>query len=384
MTRLHFLTTLYNPRSMIYIQSSFRECVRGRACSDVAIPVLAQSGRADGATAARGAGRRHPTSRARRVLVYPPQVTRWDGDAISFRSAVARARPAPRATKRSASIEATASTHVDRVSRTVALAESSSSRSTFRRLPDRGASLQAPLCAALAARGRLRLARSPAGVACRDRLQAAAVAVANAAPRVIVSTSPAILVPIDGAPVWKPVAGSGGLHARDQHPRADPAERFGAADVPARVRRLAHGEFARRPVDAAVPAAGRHRCGRARRSRRRAWSTCSTAARGRIRSRRSRRAFPRSTRARRRPSSSCSRASPSSRRSSARRSRGRATRRATSCATPRATSITHCSPAAGSARPRCPARGRSSPAMRCPPTSRAFRRPRSPARCCRR
>src|SRR6185369_10387629 len=35
-----------------------------------------------------------------------------------------------------------------------------------------------------------------------------AVTVANAAPRVIVSTTAAILVPIDGAPVWKPVAGS--------------------------------------------------------------------------------------------------------------------------------------------------------------------------------
>ena len=37
------------------------------------------------------------------------------------------------------------------------------------------------------------------------------VAVRNDVPRVIVSNSPAILVPIDGAPVLKPVPGSAGV-----------------------------------------------------------------------------------------------------------------------------------------------------------------------------
>ena len=120
------------------------------------------------------------------------------------------------------------------------------------------------------------------------------------------------------------------------------------------------------------------------RSPQRAWWTFSTAAGRRTRSLRSRKAFLRSTRANRLPSSSCSRAPRISRRSSVPRWPGRPTRRATSCATPRQACITCCSRAAGSARPRCPDRGRSSRPMRFPPTSRAFRRLRSRVRCCRR
>ena len=55
----------------------------------------------------------------------------------------------------------------------------------------------------------------------------------------IVSNSPAILVPIDGAPVLKPVPGNSALPARDQHARADPAGRLRRQLLHPRLRRLA-------------------------------------------------------------------------------------------------------------------------------------------------
>jgi len=108
-------------------------------------------------------------------------------------------------------IEATASAHVDKGSRSVALVDLTVSKVDFASLPDRGASLLPELNAA---------AKSTLRIVSLDRLQASlaasnipprAVQVDNAPPRVIVSTTPAILVPVDGAPVWKPVAGSPGF-----------------------------------------------------------------------------------------------------------------------------------------------------------------------------
>ena len=141
------------------------------------------------------------------LLLYPPQVTRWAGDAISFRSAAAlKAGTAKDETF--GTVEATASTHVDKVSRTVALADLKAVKVDFPSLPDRGASLSASISAALPrAVGSVSLDRLQASLAASG-FTPAAVTVANAAPRVIVSTTAAILVPIDGAPVWKPVAGS--------------------------------------------------------------------------------------------------------------------------------------------------------------------------------
>ena len=145
--------------------------------------------------------------------------------------------------------------------------------------------------------------------------------------------SPAILVPIDGAAVWKPVQGSAGF-SRVVNTRALILRSSGGtAGVPARVRRLADGQLARGSVAAAVPPAERAWMRSRRRSRRRARSTCSTAARRRIRSQPSRKASRRSTRAKRRPSSSCSRELRRLRRSWARHCHGRRTRPATCCAT---------------------------------------------------
>ncbi len=144
------------------------------------------------------------------VLLYPPQVIRWTDGTIAFRSAMA-VRPAGSKQEVYGTLEATAATHVDKISRSVGLTGLKVTKVDVPSLPDRGASLAAPLAAA---------AQGAVATVSLDRLQASLaasgraptpVAVSNTPPRVIVSTSPAILVPIDGAPVWKPVAGSAGF-----------------------------------------------------------------------------------------------------------------------------------------------------------------------------
>ncbi|MCC6194340.1 MAG: hypothetical protein IT518_07715 [Burkholderiales bacterium] len=144
------------------------------------------------------------------VLVYSPQVLTWSGNAIAFRAAAAVKRAGPR-DETFGTIEGTATTRVDKTTRTVGFADLALTKVDFPALPDRGAALRAPLAKALT---------STIGAVSLDRLQASLaattvtprpVAVSNAPPRVIVSMAPAILIPIDGAPVWKPVAGSAGF-----------------------------------------------------------------------------------------------------------------------------------------------------------------------------
>ncbi len=144
------------------------------------------------------------------LLVYSPQVVRWDGDRIVLRSAVALRSGGAR-DETFGTIEATASAHVDKGLRSVALADLAIAKIDLPALPDRGASLLPQLAAA---------AKSTLRIVSLDRLQASLaasripsrkVAVDDSPPRVIVSTSPAILVPIDGAPVWKPIDGSPGF-----------------------------------------------------------------------------------------------------------------------------------------------------------------------------
>ena len=84
------------------------------------------------------------------------------------------------------------------------------------------------------------------------------VAVQNDAPQVFVSYSPAILVPIDGAPVLKPVPDHSRFQRDHQHQGADPAGRLGPEVLPARLRRLARSRCPRRAVDAVAGAADRH------------------------------------------------------------------------------------------------------------------------------
>jgi hypothetical protein len=138
------------------------------------------------------------------VLVFQPQVNKWDGNQLDFRAAVA-IQPVGAKEETFGVIFATARTQVDRVARTVVFENLKVTKSDFPTLPNRGAAYADELQKNVPAGMRsIALDRLEASLAVAG-LKAPAVPIATEPPQVIVSYSPAILVPIDGAPVLKSV-----------------------------------------------------------------------------------------------------------------------------------------------------------------------------------
>ncbi len=145
------------------------------------------------------------------VLVYQPQVNSWKDNRLDFRAALA-VKPVGAKEESFGVIVANARTQVDKVMRMVTFEDLTISKIDFPTLPGRGEALKPEL--------QIEFAKSVRTISL-DRLEASlattgikppTVAVQNNPPQVIVSYSPAILVPIDGAPVLKPVPG----HSRAQ------------------------------------------------------------------------------------------------------------------------------------------------------------------------
>ena len=138
------------------------------------------------------------------VLVYQPQVNQWTDNQLDFRAAVA-IKPTGAKDETFGVIFATARTQVDKGTRMVVFENVKITKSDFPTLPNHGAQYAAELQTSFAksfktiSLDRLEASLAAAGV------KPPTVPVNNAPPQVIVSYSPAILVPIDGAPVLKPV-----------------------------------------------------------------------------------------------------------------------------------------------------------------------------------
>ena len=144
------------------------------------------------------------------VLVYQPQVGKWEGNRIDFRCALA-VKPTGAKDEIFGVIFANARTQVDKVARTVVFEDFKFTKVDFPTLPERGALIAPELQQEFAKTVRaISLDRLEASLALAG-VKPPSVEVQNSAPQVIVSYSPAILVPIDGALVIKPVPG---------HPRA--------------------------------------------------------------------------------------------------------------------------------------------------------------------
>lgn len=138
------------------------------------------------------------------VLIYQPQVNSWVGNRIDFRSAMAL-KPTGATAETFGVVFATARTQVDKVERMVVLEDLNITKVDFPTLPNRGVGYTAALQASMASKARtISLDRLEASLAVAG-IKPPTVPVLNNPPQVIVSYSPAILVPIDGAPVWKPV-----------------------------------------------------------------------------------------------------------------------------------------------------------------------------------
>ncbi len=140
------------------------------------------------------------------VLVYQPQINKWVDNRLSFRSALA-IKPTGAKEESFGVIFASARTQVDKVARTVVFENLSVSQIDFPTLPNRGAGYAAELQQEFARSVRtMSLDRLEASLAAAG-VTPKVVKVDNTPPRVLVSHSPAILVPIDGAPVMGAVAG---------------------------------------------------------------------------------------------------------------------------------------------------------------------------------
>ncbi len=140
------------------------------------------------------------------VLVYQPQVNAWTGNKIDFRCALAIKKDGAK-DESFGVIFASARTQVDKVARTVVFENLSITKTDFPTLPDHGASYSAELQKEFAASVRsIALDRLESSLALLG-VKPPTVEVQNAPPQVLVSYAPAILVPIDGAPVLKTVPG---------------------------------------------------------------------------------------------------------------------------------------------------------------------------------
>jgi hypothetical protein len=142
------------------------------------------------------------------LLVYQPQIDSWTGNRLAFRAAVALT-PAGSKQTTFGVIWASGRTQVDRVSRIVGLDDFALIKTDFPTLPDRGAPYMAALLKQWTPSQRtISLDRLEASLAVARPAPPAGLPVSNAPPRIIISQTPAVLVPIDGAPVWRPIPGT--------------------------------------------------------------------------------------------------------------------------------------------------------------------------------
>jgi hypothetical protein len=138
------------------------------------------------------------------LLIYQPQVNSWVDNKIDLRAAMA-IKPTGATEETFGVVFVTARTQVDKVSRMVVFENMQITKLDFPTLPDHGAMYRAELQKRLTSDARsISLDRLEASLAAAG-IKLAPVEVANLPPQVIISYSPAILVPIDGAPVLKPV-----------------------------------------------------------------------------------------------------------------------------------------------------------------------------------
>ena len=139
------------------------------------------------------------------VLVYQPQINSWIGNQLDFRAALAL-KPEGAKEETFGVVFASARTQVDKIARTVVYENMKISKLDFPTLPDHGAAYSTELQSDFVKTiGSISLDRMEAALAAAG-IKAPPVEVNNTPPQVIVSYTPAILVPIDGAPVLKPTS----------------------------------------------------------------------------------------------------------------------------------------------------------------------------------
>ena len=143
-------------------------------------------------------------------IIYQPQLDSWDGFLLKARAAVA-IQPAGAPEPVYGVIEISARTQVDKSQRTVQLDNVQVLSANFPSAPDREAAYLEQLRRLVPAGARtISLDRLEANLAIVEQAKKAqAVPIENKPPWIIFSQQPALLVLIDGQPVWRPVEGTG-------------------------------------------------------------------------------------------------------------------------------------------------------------------------------
>jgi hypothetical protein len=141
--------------------------------------------------------------------VYQPQLDSWDSFNLAAHAAVSVLAPGSQAPTFGV-LRITAKTNVDRLARTVYFTDTTVQAAIFPSAPNWAASYQQAF-QALFIKGPFTVAldRMEAALAVLNaQNQAKSVPVQNPVPQFVFSTTPAVLVTIDGDPVWRPVAGT--------------------------------------------------------------------------------------------------------------------------------------------------------------------------------
>jgi len=139
------------------------------------------------------------------ALIYQPQIESWTGNKLAWRVAVAL-RPSGSKDETFGVLKGTARTEVDRSTRTVTLQDIDVASIRFPTLADSGQSYLSEMKRALGgALETMALDSVEASLAASQIVKPTAHAVKNAPPKIVVAYGLAILVPIDGMPVLKPL-----------------------------------------------------------------------------------------------------------------------------------------------------------------------------------
>jgi hypothetical protein len=150
----------------------------------------------------------HPLQLGRaRALVYQLQISEWHANRVSVRAAIALTPNG--AAQTFGTVFVTARTQIDKTRRVVTFDDVNVTRVNFPMLPHNGDGYRDDLQAQIRAELKtLSLDRFEAALAADPAVKPAPVAVSNVPPNIIVSNTPAILVPIDGTPVLRAIPGS--------------------------------------------------------------------------------------------------------------------------------------------------------------------------------
>src|SRR5262249_32765948 len=143
------------------------------------------------------------------ALIYQPQVDSWQGNALSWRVAVAL-RPSGTKDETYGVLWGNARTEVDRTTRTVELEDVVVTKANFPTLPENGQAYLPGLYDALkGALATMALDSLEASLAASQTVKSGGLPVRNDPPHIIVSYGPAVLIPITGTPVLRPIPNTG-------------------------------------------------------------------------------------------------------------------------------------------------------------------------------